>query len=519
MARVVAVVHLPHLPLSCAPVPTKGQALARVVVVDDETPGRVFLPRGHHRIVDADPALWERRVLPGLRVVEAQARALSCSIVVVTRSRLHSALLSAAELLLRCSPVVEPVPPSSIALDLTGMTRPTAAILRDIEALLRDAGHDAVVVASPGRRLSLALAKDAARSPGRYKRRTRFVVDEDNAVRARERVGIGALDLDDDTLALLTDLGVKTAGDLRALVPGGVAARLVHEARGVLRLFDSAVEEPLSPLRPPEHIVEDVDLEEEVAFLEPLRFVLAPLCERAVRRAIARQEKVAAVDVEFVCGRDVVVDEEVRDRHRSFSLSLEFPEPVFEARALLNALCTRLEQTGIPGPVQRARLRVARFGEGRERQTDAFRADDAAPAALSSLLAELHTELGPGAAGCLRVVSSLLPEEMTALSWPPASTSRGAVVDANDVDAVVGDGRFLAAWPWPTRMLRVPVVIGDLDEEDIVERLPFARLEGEDARGQPFCRDYRVLCLRDGRWLLTCVDPDVDELTLCGWFD
>ncbi len=518
----IAVVHLPHLALSCAPPLAKEQVKHRLVIVDEENPGVVFLPRGHHRIVDADPALWQRRILPGARLAEAQARALSSSIVVVTRSRLRRALDGVAELLLRCSPVVEPLPPSSIALDLRGMTRPTAVILQEIEAILVDAGHDGVVVvASPGRRLSTALAIDAARAPNRYKHRKRFVVDEANAARARERVGIGALGLDDDTLTLLLDLGVRTAGELRALVPGGAAARLVNEARGVLRLFDPSIEEPLTPLRPPEHIVEVVDLEEEVGFLEPLRFVLAPLCERAVRRVLARQQKVAAVDVEFVCGRDIVLDEVAGDRRRGFSISLEFPEPLFESKALLNAIGTRLEQTGIPGPVLRAELRVLRAGVGRQRQTDAFRADDAAPAALSALLAELHTELGAGAAGVQSVVSSLLPEEMTALSWPPLpkKKKKHADVVGVDVEAIVEGGAFLAAWPWPVRLLRVPVVIGDLADEDVVERLPFARLEGEDSRGQPFCRDYRILCLRDGRWLLTFVDPDVDEPTLCGWFD
>lgn len=520
MAKIIVVAHLPHLPLACLPNPQNQNN--RVAVLDDESiPDRTFMPRAVHRIIDADEALWARRILPAMRLIDAQQRAPGIAAVVVKKSILEQRLLGLAELLLRHSPVVEPVPPTSIALDLTGHPQSTSLLLRQIEETLEDADVGPVfVVASPGRRLSLALAKDAARSPVRYKRRRHFVVDVDSAARARERIAIDAVGLDPVTLDTLMDLGVKTTGDLRALIPGGAAARLVEDARTVLRLFDPAIEEPLSPLRPPEDIVERVDLDDAIAFLEPLRFVMAPLCERVVRRALARGQKIAAVAA-FFAGRDLVSGRS----GSSFSVSLEFPEPLHEARALLNALCTRLEYTGIPGPVERITLKVLRAGDGRRRQQDAFRQDDAAPAALSALLAELATELGPEHAGCLRVVRSLLPEQMTALSWPPPKPkskkkNEVKVGAAREPDDDVADGHFLAAWPWPVRMLREPLTLEEFDlAHDVVDRLPFARLEGEDDHAQPFCRSYEVILLRDGRWLLAFVDPGVSDVVIAGWFD
>lgn len=514
--RVVVVVHTPHLPLSCVQNPLEQKN--RVAVVDDESgaaEGKTFMPRAVHRIVDADEALWARRILPGLRLIDAQLRAPAIAAVVVKQSVLSQRLLGLAELLLLHSPVVEPLPPTSIALDLTGHPQPTSQLLREIEQTVFDADvGPAFIVASPGRRLSRALAEDAARSPGRYRRRSRFVVDEANAARARERVSIDALGIDAVTLDTLVDLGVKTAGDLRALIPGGAAARLVENARTILRLFDPAIEEPLTPLRVPEVVVERVDLDDAVSFLEPLRFVLGPLCDRLLKRAIARRHKVAAVAADF-SGRDL----------KPFSIVLEFPEPLHEARALLNALLTRLEHTGIPGPVERVSLTLLRAADGQRRQQDAFRQDDAPPAALSALLAELATEFGAEHAGCLRVVRSLLPEEMTTLVWPPKPPSkrRGVSVDVTvsaEPDDVVKDGQFLTAWPWPVRMLREPLTLHDLDlEHDVVDRLLFARLEGEDDDTQPFCRGYEVLLLRDGRWVLAYVDPAISDVVIAGWFD
>ncbi len=521
MGRVIAVAHLPHLPLALrARVDASGRERTAVAVVDEEAPDRAFLPRSLTRIVDADPPLWERRVLPGQRLVDAQRIAPALAIVVVKRRRINEALLVLAELLLQHSPIVEPLPSftsgPSIALDLTGLLVPPAESLRDIERSLRAAGHDAVVVASPNKRLSLALAIDAARTPGRYRRSTRFVVDAHNVGRARERIGIASLGIDLPTLETFVDLGVKTAGDLRRLIPGGAAARLVDDARTVLRLFDGATEEPLSPLRPPEHIVEAVDLDDAVSLLEALRFVLSPLCERAVKRAILRGQKVAGVVVECA-GRDLPTHPSFPQKS-GFSIALEFPEPLHEARALLAALATRLEQTGVPGPVEQVTLRVTRLSDGRRRQQDAFRVDDAAPAALGALLAELAIELGPDCAGCLRVTRALLPEEMSTMSWPvspPQGPHRPLQVGV-DLDDVARDGRFLAGWPWPVRLLREPVLLADVDAE---KRMSFARLEGEDGSAVPFLRDYQVLVLKDGRWMFTWRDPETGDEHLQGFFD
>jgi hypothetical protein len=545
MSRLIAVAHLPHLALTLAPAPRDVRDDVRVVVVDDRpvdertTP---FVPRAVHRIQDAAPALWAQGVLPGMRLNEAQARVPALLPVVVDEETVQSALVSLAELLLAHAPTVEPTLAAvarlkatrlagdwkatwapSIALDLTGLVLPPRVVVRAIAATLRDAGHDDVFVAcSPQRRLSWALAVDCARHKSRYKNKTVLVVDNDvDAARARERLSVDCLGIDDETVALLRDLGVKTAGDVRALLPGGAAARLKDDARGVLRLLDKDVDEPLTPLVVAEQIIEGKDLDDGIAHLEPLRFVSAPLCERVVARARVRGHGIAAVDVHLFVRREGARKKELVPS----TVHLEFPEPLVEGRAILGALFVRLEQIGVPGAVERVQVHVERVSDHARKQQDAFRPDLAPPRALQALIAELQTGLGKEHVGFLRLVPSPLPETMDRLS--PAVPKAGAAVfvhgdsdDADVVDGVVDDGHFLCAWPWPLRMLKTPLVLEDFDLDlDVIDRWPFARVEGEDESGLPFLRDYQVLLLKDGRSVLAFVDPAVVEVVLAGWFD
>ncbi len=490
MTRVVAVVHLPHLALTCLP----SVRAPSVVVVDDERSekGESFTLRNVHRIIDADVALGLQGVRPAQRVIDAQRLVPGLAVAVVRRSRLHQELLSLCELMLRHSPCVEPLPPMSIALDLTGMTQPTPTLLLAIERDLLQAGQaGVVVVGSPGKRLSLVLARHLstlANAPSRVQ------VNASQAERALAKVGIESLGLDVDVAESLLSLGVGSVSDLKRLVPAGAAAHLFQQARSVLRLL-ALVDDPLTPLRPPEHIHEDVDVDDAIVTLEPLGFVLRPLCERVCRRALARDTQVAGV-VLTLSGRHLP----------PFAVSQEFPAPLVQARALWSALMVRLEVTGVPGPVERLNLRVSRLVDGRRRQHDAFREPDATPHALSALMAELRAEHGDDVAGCLQISRALLPERMCTLSVPLPSSSM-------DPGA---DGRFLVRWPWPVRLLQVPVVV---DGSLVVERLRFCRLEGEDGDGIPFSRDYWQVQLPDLRRALTFTDRETEEEWLQGWFD
>jgi hypothetical protein len=487
-ARAILVAHLKHLALSCLP-----EVRAKTVVLqDDEKPGATFTVRGVQRIVDLTDDLLRLGVTIPMRILDAQRIAPWLSVAIVKKSRVERALHALAESLIARSPIVEALPPASIAVDLTGLARSPAQLARDVQDDLMRAGQrDVVVVVAPSKGLARALALDAARAPQRYRRRSRFVVEQRHIGHALARLGVESLGLDVDVTASLQALGVKSAADLARLVPAGVAARLRGDARAALRLIaqlkDDGDGEPLDALRPAEHIDEDVDLDDAIEALEPLGFLLAPLCDRVAARARARTQKIAGVVVTLT-GRDLP----------AVRIPFEFPAPLYDSKPLFRAIMTRLDKVGVPGPVESLRILVHKLVDGRQRQADAFLADAAPPAAVAALLAELRAERADEqVAGCLRMTSSLLPEEMTALAWPAVPTEPAEA------------GLFLAGWPWPVRLLRASITVGD-----VVTRTPLCRIETATC-----ARDYAVLVLRGGRRALAYVDAGDGEEKVQGWFD
>ena len=530
-SRQIAVVHFPQLALMCCPA---GHRAGVGVVVDEEKPSPSappFVVRGVLRLAAVAPDLRSQGVQAGMRIIDAQRYAPALSVQVVRRSAMTAELQAVTELLLAFTPLVEPMTSSSssssssVALDLTGITSSTE-ILTAVETLLASLGHEVVVAMSPGKRLSLALARDMAQRPERYGRRRRLVVAVSQVSRAIAHLDVGALGLEPEIVEGLRALGVHQGQTLRTLVPAGASARLLAAARPVLRLLSGEDHEPLKAWRPPERIEERFVVDDAIDLLEPLLFVLKTPCERLCRRVVARSAKVAEVRLTLQ-GRDLT----------PFSLSLAFPDPVSLPAVLLQALGVRLGVTGVPGPVEVLTLCAVRMAEGRARQSDAFFVDDAPPEVLSALLVELED----AEAGCLVHEPAMLPEQMTSLCWPPpkhtkkskhasssllgsssALSSASASASASQLpsegkrlEALADGGRFMAGWPWPVRVLRDPIYV---EEEEVAVYTPFARVAGVDDRHRPYARTYSLVELMDGRRALGVQVPG-EGLMVQGWFD
>ena len=511
----IGVVALPRLPCE---VHGCDERQARGVVVD-ETGGREpFVERSVLRLVDASAGARALGVRPGMRILDAQRHAPMIHIDVVTKARLERELLVVAEVLLRCSPVVEPVPPATwsgipmaaVALDLTGMVRPIERILVDVQRACARLSHAAVVVASPGTRLSLALARACAAAG----RAAPLVVAPADVPRALAALPTGALEISADLAASLTALGIQTAADLARLLDKGAVERLGGEARAVLdALF--ARPAPLAGIRPPARIVEELDLEHPLDTLEPLSFVLRPMCQRLCVRVRAQRLRVAEVKLEL------------RTRKRQpLVVAVAFPSPIHDDKALMRALTVRLERAALEDPVDGVVLEAARLARKGPQQlslTDGatVKAEDA----LTGLLAEMAAEIGPARVGCLALTDESLPEKMTRLAWPPPpvpkrppapARRRPRKVPVLDERALTFGGRFLAAWPWPLRLLPRPARLarGDVDKSE-----PMGVLEGEDKADAPYARAYVLLVLKDGRRALGLVDEELEETWVAGWFD
>ena len=519
----IAVVGLPRLATEVLRLPEEQ---ARAVVVDE---GKVpFVLRSVSVIVDATEAARALGVRPGMRVLDAQRYAPSVKIDVVTQGHLQAELHVVAEVLLACSPIVQPLMPSAwtgmpmaaVALDLFGMVRPVERILVDVRRACARLRHRALAVASPGTRLSQALVRAGHEG---------VIHDVDLALAA---LPVQALELSSDLASSLFAIGARTAADLKALLPKGGVERLGDEARAVLDTI-TAQRTPLRGIAAPARVIEAEDLDHPVIALEALSFLLNRLCHRLCLRARARRQRLAEVTLTLRTHRN---------RAPPYVLTVAFPAPIVDDKAVLRSLVVRLERAQLKEPVDHIALeatRVAargpqqlgffheRYGrDGRHGHDGRDGAEVRAEEALHGLLAEMSTELGAGHVGCLVITDEPLPERMTRLAWPaPPPPERSPAPERRrprkteplEDNAVTRGGRFLAAWPWPLRLLPRPVRLAWDARESRRELLGI--LEGEDRCDAPYERTYELLVLKDGRRALVIYDDELEDTWVCGWFD
>lgn len=484
---------------------------ARAVVVDEGA--APFVLRSVSVLVDATDAARALGVRPGMRLLDAQRYAPSLLVDVVGRDRLQTELNVVAEVLLACSPLVEPLMPTSwtgmpmaaCALDLLGMVRPVERILVDVRRACARLRHRSIAVASPGTRLSQALVRAGVEG---------VVVDVDAALAS---LPVRALELSSELATSLFAIGARTAGDLKALLPKGGVERLGDEAKVVLDTV-LARRTPLSGIVPPARVVEEEDLDHPVIALEPLSFLLNRLCHRICVRVRARRQRLAEV---------VVTLRTFRDRAAPYVLKIAFPDPIIDDKAVLRALVVRLERARLKEPIDKIALEATRLAARGPRQLGFFDgAEVQAEEALVGLLAEMSAELGADHVGCLVVTDEPLPERMTRLAWPaPPPPKRPDAPERRrprktaplDALAVTLGGRFLAAWPWPLRLLPRPTRLAW--DARVLRREEIGILEGEDRNDAPYVRCYELLILQDGRRALAVYDDELEDTWLCGWFD
>jgi hypothetical protein len=397
------------------------------------------------------------------------------------------------------------------------MPQPPERVLVEIEQVCVRAGHPCVVVSASSARLARAASHRLMRGGGR----TRLWVKDPSLV--LDRLDLPAFELmpaDEDALRAL---GVNNAAQLRALMDAGGTDRLGAAAVDVTQLF-SLIKEPVDSVPVPVRIVELVELEEPLAEIEPLMFLLSRLCERCVWRTQARRERVAEMTLSLL-----------RKRSAPTMLMLAFPAPLSEHQPVLRALMARLERLQLEAPFDVVHLEVTRRAVASPQQLPLDpheRARDRIDRELLHLMAEMQAELGVERVGSLAITDDVRPEKMTAVvTWPPPRSSlrqthkprrrirQRQAAHVADADASTAQGRFLAAWPWPVRLLPVPERLSAQMLREVKEQQLLGVLEGEDATDQAYQRHYVVMHFADGRRALILVDRETDERLVCGWFD
>jgi protein ImuB len=231
--------------------------------------------------------------------------------------------------------------------------------------------------------------------------------DAAHLARAADRVRDGH-----ERVRTLRRWGLRTLGDLAALPPDDVAARLGpvgvewwHMARGE----DLT---PLVPSLPEERFEQAIDLEWPIEGLEPLSFVLGRLFEPLSAHLERRDRGVAVLHIRLHLVTKVVHE-----------LSLQLPTPIRDPKALRTLALLSLETNPAPAGIDRVVVAVDPT-PGRVIQHSLLTRAVPMPEDLATLMARLNALMGEGRCGSPAVVDTWKPGAYAVAPFLPDTTSR-----------------------------------------------------------------------------------------------
>ncbi|MBW3571944.1 MAG: hypothetical protein KY467_12645, partial [Gemmatimonadetes bacterium] len=246
-------------------------------------------------------------------------------------------------------------------------------------------------------------------------------------------------------------LGVRTCGELAALVPAEVELRFGAEGLRAWRLARG--DDPRWPFRPaaPGIAGAEAEFEPAIETAEPLRFVLGGLIGAVLGQLEARQRIPARL-------RLVLRVEDAADDVRQVRPA----RPTADARVLAD-LCRRaVEAAPLAGPVRGVALAAEEEGTARADQLDAFTAPAPDPGALHAALLPVFARWGEGALSAAVHHGAHLPGEHA--EWAPrGSDGIAALADARPAGGERSgeDSRaFRNTLPLCLRRLPEPVAVG-----------------------------------------------------------
>jgi len=223
--------------------------------------------------------------------------------------------------------------------------------------------------------------------------------------------------------------GVRTLGDLAALPPAQLSARLGQPGVRLQRLARGEDSGPLVPLVPEEAFEAHLDLEWPIDGLEPLSFVLGrlldPVCAHLERRG--RAAAVLTTTLRLVS----------RETH---ARSLQLPAAIRDPRVLRTLALLDLESHPPGAGIDAVTVRVEPT-PGRVLQFSLLERALPAPEQLSTLVARLSALMGQDRCGSARILDTHRPGAFAmapfAVEHPPAVAPIAA---SRDIDPCVHQG-------------------------------------------------------------------------------
>jgi len=322
-------------------------------------------------------------ILPGLMVCSYDRQA--------DRRRLEELAIGA----MRFSPIVQPVEPAELLLDVTGCRRLFGGEDRLLNLALGyvEAQGLSVRGAIAG---TLGLAWAVAHAGGGRA----VVIADGQEVVALAGLPTWSLRLGAEVVEALGRLGIATVDDLMHLPRSPLVSRF---GRAVLERLDQAigaVDESVEPYRPMQLPVVRMPL----AFPTDRQEVVRAVVERLVGQVAGRLERLGQGVSQFDCTF-------YREQAKPVTMAISLTGPRRDAAGLMSLLAVRVESLDLSVPVSAISLHVTRMGPIRRRQGRLFEpAEVDNPQRMAGLLDELSNRVGPKAVVRARLIDEHQPE-------------------------------------------------------------------------------------------------------------
>jgi len=305
------------------------------------------------------------------------------------------------------SPRIDVCGPREITLDVSGLERLFGDARTIAGELRRTAADHGLQV-----RVAMAGSRTAARLLARH-RAGLTIVDAGDDAAALAPLPLELLlqvrgcgpsgspqeidDTDADICASFRRWGLRSLGEVAALPPADVAARLGQAGVQWQRLARGEDPAPLVPAVPEERFEQALDLEWPIDGLEPLSFVLGRLMDPLSAHLERRDRGAAVLHV-----RLHLVSKAVHER------SLELPAPMRDARTLRTLVLLDLESHPPAAAIDRVVVAVDPT-PARVLQYSLLTRPLPSPEQVSTLMARLNALMGEGRCGAPGLVDSWRP--------------------------------------------------------------------------------------------------------------
>lgn len=406
----IAYLHLPRFPLQRRIWETPSLHAAPVILWEEL--------RGQRRVAFASAAAARAGCAPGMTATAATALVPSLQAFPYDPEVEAAALLSLGEALMAVAPGFQLAAPEGLWLDgsaaaLSGGERGLCA---RAEEIARQHGYRGRAVIASDLFTARAMARHGP--PGAV-----WVARQDSALQLRT-LPLRALEEQAPAAArAFSALGLTTLGEVAALPPGAVVARMGAEGLRAQRLCRGEDDALFRPAALPEVLEESLALDWPAESIEPLLFGLKTVFDRLCARLSGRGR--AAVRLQLTLKLDPSGEQ---------ALPIVLARPSAQPKLLLDLAKHRISDLTLERPVGGLRVRVEESCEDRGRQMalgDSRRQDEA----LEVVLSRLQSALGEEALFAGEMLPAHRPEAAyrRAAFHPP----RGGVGELGDAGARV----------------------------------------------------------------------------------